>query len=213
MGFYPDKVFPEEVDNIKEFMRDTFTTNVNAFSLSSGEKIKGDLTSDFNNPANFLQEEEISTGSDYYNNPELGMRGGIDSASLNRRYLNANQRRMPKNYFDENDNYMMGEIARREKNDNFDNNNNNNDSNNENENKREANYNRNFKISSKAASEDKANLKNHEISFLMQKNIEKSQANKAPSADNANKNNDAVVKENNKSDVVVNNHKMLRKLN
>jgi hypothetical protein len=29
-GFYPDKVFPEEVDNIKDYMRDNFTTNMNA---------------------------------------------------------------------------------------------------------------------------------------------------------------------------------------
>jgi hypothetical protein len=33
--FFPDKVFPEEVDNIKEYMKDTFTTNVNGFSLGN----------------------------------------------------------------------------------------------------------------------------------------------------------------------------------
>jgi hypothetical protein len=31
-GFFPDKVFPEEVDNIKDYMRGAFTTNVNGFS-------------------------------------------------------------------------------------------------------------------------------------------------------------------------------------
>jgi hypothetical protein len=36
MGFYPDKVFPEEVDNIKEYMRGSFTTNVNGFVDENG---------------------------------------------------------------------------------------------------------------------------------------------------------------------------------
>lgn len=30
-NYFPDKVFPEEVDNIKDFMTDAFSTNVNGF--------------------------------------------------------------------------------------------------------------------------------------------------------------------------------------
>lgn len=29
MGFYDDKIFPNEVENIKDYMDDTFTTNLN----------------------------------------------------------------------------------------------------------------------------------------------------------------------------------------
>lgn len=32
MDFFNEKVFPEEVDNIKSYMTDTFTTNVNGFT-------------------------------------------------------------------------------------------------------------------------------------------------------------------------------------
>lgn len=35
-GMFPDKVFPEEVENIKEFMKDTYTTNVNGFTDENG---------------------------------------------------------------------------------------------------------------------------------------------------------------------------------
>lgn len=34
MDFFNEKIFPEEVDNIKSYMTDTFTTNVNGFSDS-----------------------------------------------------------------------------------------------------------------------------------------------------------------------------------
>jgi hypothetical protein len=33
---YPDKVFPEEVENIKDFMRDAFTTNLNGYTDEDG---------------------------------------------------------------------------------------------------------------------------------------------------------------------------------
>lgn len=36
-GMYPDKVFPEEVDNIKEFMSDTFSTNVNGYPMNMNQ--------------------------------------------------------------------------------------------------------------------------------------------------------------------------------
>ena len=32
LAFYPDKVFPQEVEDIKDFMRETFTTDVNGFT-------------------------------------------------------------------------------------------------------------------------------------------------------------------------------------
>jgi hypothetical protein len=35
-GMFPDKVFPEEVENIKEFMKDTYTTNINGFVDENG---------------------------------------------------------------------------------------------------------------------------------------------------------------------------------
>lgn len=199
MGFYPDKVFPEEVDNIKDFMHDTFTTNMNAFSLSPTGKLKKDLAGDNSSPPNFLQEYDMNADSSYYNQPESQI--GMDSASLNRRYLNANQRRMPKNFIDESDNYTNENNPRREKNDNYENN--------RNSGNRSENY-RNPATSK--ASEEKANMKNSEISFLMQKNIEKTQGNKPNLSDNSKKNNDVVKKENNENDGEVNNHKMLRKL-
>ena len=32
LSFYSDKIFPVEVENIKEYMDDTFTTNLNGFN-------------------------------------------------------------------------------------------------------------------------------------------------------------------------------------
>lgn len=32
MDYFNEKIFPEEVDNIKSYMTDTFTTNINGFS-------------------------------------------------------------------------------------------------------------------------------------------------------------------------------------
>ncbi len=225
MGFYPDKVFPEEVDNIKEFMRDTFSTNINAYSLSSANKqLKEDIsTSNYDNPpANFLQEDEINLRSNYYNNPRESQRG-IDSTSLNRRFSEVNQRRMSKNFMDESDNnYMMDNIQRREKNENYgDNNDNDNDINSSNNgNRRNENYDRNTRSNKAAASsadEEKANTKGtSEISVLLQKSIGKTLENKASStsvaADNAKKNNNAVKKEKKKIEAEINNHNMLRKL-
>jgi len=40
-GFYPDKVFPEEVDNIKDYMRDNFSTNVNSYSQENSSSGSG----------------------------------------------------------------------------------------------------------------------------------------------------------------------------
>jgi hypothetical protein len=199
MGFYPDKVFPEEVDNIKDFMRDTFTTNVNAYSLNTSEKLKGDFANDFANPSNFLQEEEINIGSDYYNQQENPR--GIDSASLNRRYLNnLNQRRMLENIVDENEN-SIGYIPRREKIDNYENIRNIDDG--------DETY-RNSRINK--TSDDKKNMKNNEMSNMIEKNIGKSQVNKAIINNNVNKNNDVVRKENHENEGEVNNHLMLSKL-
>ena len=199
MGFYPDKVFPEEVDNIKEFMRDTFTTNVNAYSLNTAEKLKGDFANDFANPSNFLQEEEINIGSDYYNQQENPR--GIDSASLNRRYLNnLNQRRMLENIMDENENYT-GNIPRRENIGNYENNRNIDDGI---ENYRNSRNNKTY--------DDKNSIKKNEMSNMIEKNIGKSQVNKAIIINNFNKKNDAVKKENHENVVEVNNHSMLSKL-
>jgi hypothetical protein len=40
-GFYPDKVFPEEVDNIKDYMRDNFSTNMNPYSQENSSSDSG----------------------------------------------------------------------------------------------------------------------------------------------------------------------------
>lgn len=40
-AFYPDKVFPEEVDNIKDYMRDNFSTNVNPYSQENSSSGSG----------------------------------------------------------------------------------------------------------------------------------------------------------------------------
>jgi hypothetical protein len=44
-GFYSDKVFPEEVDNIKDFMRGAFTTNVGGFVDENGNTLGNDRDS------------------------------------------------------------------------------------------------------------------------------------------------------------------------
>jgi hypothetical protein len=46
-GMFPDKVFPEEVDNIKEFMKDTYTTNINGLVDENGLNIN--MQRDFDN--------------------------------------------------------------------------------------------------------------------------------------------------------------------
>jgi hypothetical protein len=38
-GFYSDKVFPEEVDSIKDFMNDAFSTNVNGYRGQYGNSL------------------------------------------------------------------------------------------------------------------------------------------------------------------------------
>lgn len=45
-GYYSDKVFPEEVDNIKEYMRDNFSTNVNGFTDENGGDLMNEEGSD-----------------------------------------------------------------------------------------------------------------------------------------------------------------------
>ena len=35
-GYFPEKVFPEEVENIKEYMSGAFTTNVNGYVDENG---------------------------------------------------------------------------------------------------------------------------------------------------------------------------------
>lgn len=101
MGFDPDKVFPEEVDNIKNFMHETFSTNLNAFSLSDSKKSKGEDNKESTNHA-FLQGDEINSISQnslefqnrdlYFGNIPNRDLNGIDSSSLNKSYLKFNQR-------------------------------------------------------------------------------------------------------------------------
>jgi hypothetical protein len=121
MGFYPDKVFPEEVDNIKDFMHDTFTTNINGYSLSEMEKLKaeqGNYSNQIQN--NFLQQDEMQRSiPNFYDNQlkrlENFKKIGIDSSSLNRNYFNG--RTMKQNF--ENENYQefknKSELKRNEK--------------------------------------------------------------------------------------------------
>jgi hypothetical protein len=56
MDFFNEKVFPVEVDNIKSYMTDTFTTNVNGFTDRLG--------------LNSLEDDELvkfNRGEAYYN--------------------------------------------------------------------------------------------------------------------------------------------------
>lgn len=201
MGFYSDKVFPEEVDNIKEFMHDTFTTNINAFSLmNSSEKLKGNMENELNNNTNFLQDDEINVSNDYYNQQDNRM--GIDSASLNKRYFNnLNKRRLQKNFIDENENYMDNK-QEEEKNQNY-------------QSKRyrneDSSNHRNSRINK--ASDEKANVKNHnEMNAMIQKNNEKSQTHRGNLNDKVNKKEVIDKNENHEKEEEVNNHRMLRKL-
>jgi expansin (peptidoglycan-binding protein) len=47
MAFYSDKIFPVEVENIKEYMDDTYTTNIN-----------GGMNSDYNTLDNIENEAD-----------------------------------------------------------------------------------------------------------------------------------------------------------
>lgn len=222
MGFFPDKVFPEEVDNIKEYMRDTFTTNINAYSLSDPSKLKGDSSNDLITPNNFLQEDEISSSMPRYydqrqsNNAYNRNPRGIDSASLNRRYLNMNnnRRRNQKNYIDENQNFNdINNLSERDFYDENEPNANNNNNYVNNTNRNSVNNNGNNRSPIIKVTNENKNAKNNEINLLAQKNMNKIDFHKEQS--NENNNNNKSIEMNKKpsnNEEQVNNHKMLRRM-
>lgn len=67
-----DKIFPEEVDNIKSYMKDIFTTNINGFTenLSLTGSEQNFLNTQYNQPNNY------SRGETYYNG-----KGNIDKSA------------------------------------------------------------------------------------------------------------------------------------
>ena len=69
MDIFSEKIFPEEVDNIKSYMTETFTTNVNGYSKNLG---------DLNNLNS--QMDKFNPGSPYYNRKKF----------LNKRFMNNN---------------------------------------------------------------------------------------------------------------------------
>ncbi len=58
-GYYPDKVFPEEVDNIKEYMGGVFSTNVNNRFIDSERNLRPRINS--NNPIEVsgIEDDEL----------------------------------------------------------------------------------------------------------------------------------------------------------
>jgi len=98
---YPNKIFPEEVENIKNFLHDPFTTNVNSYSLGGEVKSESDMDDDQDISENkFLQGEEIDISGNKYKN-KYNYYEGIDSSNLNKIYLNMNNNRIiPKNLDD-----------------------------------------------------------------------------------------------------------------
>lgn len=64
-SFYQDKVFPEEVENIKEYMRDNFTTNVNGYSGRNNNQFNSGSGYYENRSRNNPTLEEDQTGKSY----------------------------------------------------------------------------------------------------------------------------------------------------
>lgn len=93
LNLIPDKIFPVEVENIKDFMHDTFTTNVNGFSLSELDKLKKDYSSISDRISNFYSQGQIRERVPIYNHDNNKyylerLKDGIDSRNLNKYYLN-----------------------------------------------------------------------------------------------------------------------------
>lgn len=93
--FYDNKVFPVEVDDIKDYMHDTFTTNVNGYALSELDKLKNGLSEISNNMIpNFFQKSETRSQMQSYENPSDNpyfsqYSNGMNSNNLNKYYLNS----------------------------------------------------------------------------------------------------------------------------
>jgi len=210
-GFLSDKVFPEEVDNIKDFMGDTFTTNINAYSLSNPIKKKGKSKNNLLIPNNFLQEDEKAENLDMYfeqeNNNSNYRRnnGGMDSGNLNRRYMKMDNIRRKK-YNEENQNYVDDNINQG---DIYDENQSNVENKNENNIRILGNH-RDISSINKTSNENK-NDKNNEINILSNSIENKEDTNEQTIRDSK-KNNKNIDMNKRPIDIEeeVNNHKMLR---
>ena len=91
-GMFPDKVFPEEVENIKEFMKDTFTTNVNGFIDENGFNLNRDFEND-----NLSNLQVSPMNEQQFNNARYGNSNDSSMQNFNNQNNNNNNQNQDSN--------------------------------------------------------------------------------------------------------------------